>query len=181
MGEADPSGLGRRAALRRRSGLAAAGAVGVTGAALLPGGRAGAISPTGVGMSVGFNVINPYRSVDTREFGPAGRLSAGFSEDWDVWTDWDGKPKIPQSAAAVTFNLTVVETAGNGFLAIYPAGTEYGGISTINWTGNGVILANGGTVALGTSAGTGAASVTVECGGFASTQYIIDITGYYGA
>lgn len=43
-----------------------------------------------------------------------------------------------------------------------------------------MILANGGTVALGASPATGQGSVTVYCDGFASTQYIIDITGYYG-
>lgn len=171
---AEQGGLDRRKAIRRLSGLAAAGAVGATGAMLLPAGSASA-------APVGFNVINPYRSVDTRVFGPEGRLPSGFFEDWDIWTDEFGDPRIPRSAAAVTFNLTITETAGRGFLAIYPAGTEYGGISTINWLEAGLDLANGGTVALGTSPfPPGQGSVSVDCGGAGSTHYIIDVTGYYG-
>lgn len=92
------------------SGLATVGtvgAVGGVGVALLPAGVAGA-------APVGFNVIDPYRSYDSRDFGPDGRLPAGFEQDIDVWTDWDGNPRIPQTAAAVTFNLTVARRRATG-------------------------------------------------------------------
>jgi len=64
-------------------------------------------------------------------------------------------------------------------LAIFPGGSEWGGISSVNWTVSNADIASGGTVALGSAQLTGPGSVHVHCGGFASTFFIIDVTGYY--
>jgi hypothetical protein len=164
--------VGRRAALRRLGGLTAAGVVGATAATLLPGQLAGAQTATGLV----FHPISPYRAVDTRRQGEAGRLVSGFTVEHNLRSDVDGKEMIPVSAdaRAVTYNLTVTQTIGNGYLAVFPGGTTWGGISSINWTVSGADIANGGTVGLGTTG-----TVHVTCGGFASTFFIIDVTGYY--
>jgi len=178
MDESELNTVDRRAALRRIGGLTAAGVVGATAATLLPGGLAlaqvGAPPPGLV-----FHAINPYRAVDTRKQGDAGRIFAGDTVQHPIWTDENGTPKIPETSGAVTYNLTAVQTGGNGFLAIFPGGSEWGGISSINWTVSNADVANGGTVGLGPAQLTGPGSVMVHCGGFASTFFVIDVTGYY--
>jgi len=179
MNESEQNTVDRRAALRRIGGLTAAGVVGATAATLLPGGLAHA----GVAGAPGllFHTVNPYRAVDTRKQGDAGRLISGNTVQHAIWTDENGVAKIPETSAAVTYNLTVTQTVGNGFLAIFPGGTEWGGISSINWTVSNADVANGGTVGLGPAQLTGPGSVMVHCGGFASTFFVIDVTGYYHA
>jgi hypothetical protein len=51
----------------------------------------------------------------------------------------------------------------------------------INWTVSNADVANGGTVGLGPAQLTGPGSLMVHCGGFASTFFVIDVTGYYHA
>jgi hypothetical protein len=170
--------VGRRAALRRLGGLTAAGVVGATAATLLPGQLVGA-QTVGAEPPMLFHAIPPYRAVDTRLQGEAGRLVSGNTVQHAIWTDVDGHPKIPETSGAVTYNLTATQTVGNGFLAIFPGGTTYGGISSINWTVSNADIANGGTVGLGPAQLTGPGSVLVLAGGFASTFFIIDVTGYY--
>ncbi len=155
--------------LLRTTGAALAGAVGATVLHAVPAAAAG----------LGFTPITPYRSLDTRSIP---KLPSGFYEDWDVWTDQFGNPRIPSTAAAVTFNLTATATEGSpGFMSISPAGVPIPDISTLNWVTAGADIANGGTVSLGTSSDTGPGSVSVFCGGVpaAKTWYIIDITGYF--
>jgi hypothetical protein len=163
--------VGRRSALRL-GGLAAIGAVGagIAGSSLRP----ATVSAAGFG----FTPITPYRSVDSRAFGDSGKLHALEGWDWDLWRDENSNPRIPSGAAAVTYNLTVTQTEGGGWLAVYPANSQYPGVSSINWVASGVDVANGGTVALGPSAFTGPGSVQVGCGA-GGTHYIIDVTGYY--
>jgi hypothetical protein len=164
--EASP--LNRRNMIRT-TGAAFVGAVGASVIHAVPAAAAG----------FGFTPITPYRSVDIRSFD---KLSEGIFEDWDVWTDQNGSPRIPSNAAAVTFNLTATGTEGvPGFLGIAPAGERIPDVSTLNWVTAGADVANGGTVKLGTSSQTGPGSVSVFCGGVpaAKTWYIIDITGYY--
>jgi hypothetical protein len=179
MNESEQNTVDRRAALRRIGGLTAAGVVGATAASLLPGGLARA--QVGAPPGLLFHAISPYRAVDTRNQGEAGRLISGNTVQHAIWTDQNGAPKIPETAAAVTYNLTVTQTGGDGFLAIFPGGTTWGGISSINWKVSNADVANGGTVGLGPAQLTGPGSVMVQCGGFASTFFIIDVTGYYHA
>ena len=85
--------------------------------------------------------------------------------------------QIPETAVAVTYNLTVTETSGSGFLAVFPADVAWPGNASINWTGSNQTVGNGGTVAIGFL--DGPAQMRVAMGGTGSTHYIIDITGYY--
>ena len=164
--------VGRRSALKL-GGMTAVGTV-AAGAAVLAPQVANAAGP------FSFNTVAPYRAIDTIQFGLP-KLRSGELDDWDLWTDVFGQAQIPSTAKAVTYNLTVTRTEGAAFLAIIPANAGFGGISSINWTTPNADIANGGTVGLGHSGQTGPGSVKVICGGVnAATQYIIDVTGYYG-
>ena len=177
MDEIELNTVGRRAALRRIGGLTAAGVVGATAATLLPGGLVRARSAPLQGWS-------STPSTRTAPSTPASRvrpdgLISGNTVQHAIWTDENGVAKIPETSGAVTYNLTATQTGGNGFLAIFPGGSTWGGISSINWTVSNADIANGGTVGLGPAQLTGPGSVHVHCGGFASTFFIIDVTGYY--
>jgi hypothetical protein len=125
-----------------------------------------------------FNAITPYRTWDSRQV-PGARLNSFDGYYIDVYTDVFGSAVIPSSAAAVTYNLTVVGTGGQGYLTMWPANVGNPGVSNINWFGGGQILANGGTVALGANPNNGSPGwVAVQCG-TGQTDFIIDITGYF--
>lgn len=81
---------------------------------------------------------------------------------------------VPAGARAVAYNVTVVETTKDGFLAIGPGTATTFSASTINWSADDQIIANGGIVGLSSQR-----QLKVFCGGRGSTHFIIDITGYY--
>jgi len=83
---------------------------------------------------------------------------------------------VPAGATAVTFNLTAVSTVGpSGFFSVNPGTDATVYSSHINWTANGLAIANAGMV--GIDAGR---QITVICGGAAaSAHFIVDVTGYY--
>ena len=86
---------------------------------------------------------------------------------------------IPVGARAISFTLTVTTTGNPGFVSVLPGTTTTVTASTINWTASGATIAAGGVVSLG--AGTAERQVTLVVGGAgsASTDVILDITGYY--
>jgi len=70
--------------------------------------------------------------------------------------------------------LTVTDTEGaGGFVAVRPAGTPYAGTSSINWFGPNQNIATTVISQLG-----GDRLLTMH-GGAASTNFIVDVTGYY--
>lgn len=81
---------------------------------------------------------------------------------------------VPSGATAVVGNLTITGTnAGAGALAVTPGNAGNFSASTINWSGAGVLLANGFTCQLDASR-----QLKVFCLG-SGTNFIIDISGYY--
>jgi len=81
---------------------------------------------------------------------------------------------VPAGAKAISYNLTIVNTTGSGFLSVTPGDAASPGGSSINWFQSGMILANGLTGKLDTNR-----QVRVFCGGGGSTDFLIDILGYY--
>ena len=85
---------------------------------------------------------------------------------------------VPAGATAITFNLTVTGTTGAfGYLSMVPGDAASATTSTINWDGPGKTLANGGTVKLDANR-----QVKVFCSdpaAISSTEFILDVTGYY--
>ena len=63
---------------------------------------------------------------------------------------------------------------GAGFLSVFANGIAWPGTSNTNWYTNGQIVAV--TTVTAVDAG---AKVTVHAGGNGSTQFVIDIIGYY--
>ncbi len=146
----------------------------------------GSAEPGGIDASLDLNTgfifvpIVPFRSYDSRENFP-GRIANDEEQIFTVLTDMFDVTQLPVTAAAVTFTLTAVGTAGlGGWLAVYPASSFWPGNSSINWTSAGTTIANGGTTAIGFFSADG--EIAVLMGGpdpAASTDYIVDITGYY--
>ena len=129
-----------------------------------------------------FNAITPYRAYDSRRPTPTpGLLTPGTNRVVSVAASRDGTTgavvaanAIPAEATAVTFNLTVTGTVGRGFLAVTEGDATETAASTINWSGPGLVVANGSTVKLDASR-----QIKVFNGSLGSAHFIIDITGYY--
>jgi len=129
-----------------------------------------------------FTPLTPGRVYDSRlsTYAQHGVLGSGQRRKLSVGTSYDvngGSPTanfVPVGATAVFANITVVDTVGSGYLAVNPGGTTVVSASSINWSAAGQILANGISLTLNSSR-----EITVIAGGAGSTQFIIDILGYY--
>lgn len=137
---------------------------------------------TGKGVAGGFHAVTPGRVHDSRPAqGGAGPLATGNNRTISVATRINPvggavleNNFVPAGAFAVTLNITAVNTVGNGFIGVNPGGGTTMGASSINWTA-GQTIANGIVCALNASR-----QLTIVAGGAAtSTNFIIDITGYY--
>ena len=120
-----------------------------------------------------FVALPPCRIADTRgngfmgQYGPPS-LAGGVPRDFTL----TGQCGIAGTAAAVSLNITVTNTAGPGFILIYPQGGTQPTVSTLNYVA-GQTVANAAVVPLGTGGG-----VTLIAG-VAGTDLIIDTNGYY--
>lgn len=121
-------------------------------------------------------LASPVRCYDSRPTElPAGVVKGPVSEprliDCRVTRNGEA-PVVPADATGVIINVTVTETVGSGYVAVYPGGTTFPGTSLLNFTA-------GVTVANGTSVGCGpGARITVRCGGGVG-HIIVDVMGYY--
>jgi hypothetical protein len=92
-----------------------------------------------------------------------------------------GKCGIPNTAKAVSLNATVASPTFGGWLALWPAGIAWTGISTVNFPGGPGATPNGAVVPL--------SSCTSPCGDLNvlygvtpsanTTDLVLDITGYF--
>jgi hypothetical protein len=132
-----------------------------------------------------FFPLTPYRAYDSREPVPAqGALAMGNTrtiviKDQRAVTGGavTTADRVPAGATAITANITVVNTVSAGFLTANPGGNTTVSAATINWFASGQILNNGVTLAIGAAA----RDLTVIAGGSsgASTDFVIDVTGYF--
>lgn len=135
----------------------------------------------GGGTTAGaLHVLNPTRVYDSRFAGSGGRMAVGtvrlvsVANGIDVFTGATVTPDVvPAGATAITFNLTIAATQGSGYLSVTPGSATTFTASTINWDSRTGVLANGTLVQLDT-----ARQVKVFANG-GSTDFIIDVTGYY--
>lgn len=141
-----------------------------------------------------FVPIAPYRALDTREDGNPVDAEDNDPDKIRVGDPADENPlpvpvrfsidaegaQIPEGATAVTFNVTVAQTEGIGYLQIDTWPGDPGTTSTVNWTTDGQIVANSGVVLLGSAFDdSGFISAYVGDTAGAAAHVIIDITGYY--
>lgn len=130
-----------------------------------------------------FTPIEPTRVYDSRVANPLPglvgsgsrrRLSVRSGRDLDAGAVIDAN-LVPADATAVSYNVTVTRTTGSGFLTVAPGDADVAKASSINWTTAGQTIANAGIVKID---GDGAVNVFVGGPG-GSTDFIIDVTGYY--
>lgn len=139
---------------------------------------------TAVNSAGAFTAITPVRVYDSR-WNPApggvtvGTLGGG-SREISVANGRDGTTgaitaadAVPSGSRAIAFNVTITSTTTAGFLNVTPGGTSSAS-STINWDGNGITVANAAIVALSTTR-----TIRVTAGGPGTTQFIIDVAGYW--
>ncbi len=135
-----------------------------------------------------FHPLPGYRAYDSRfEMAPVadGPLAAGpgrvipVKDGRNVDTGVINLPNaIPATATAIAFTVTAASPSGSGFLFVGPGNVARITASSLNWDGNtSGAIANSGIVQLDA-----ARQVKVFAGGGAGarTDFIIDVTGYYG-
>jgi hypothetical protein len=124
-----------------------------------------------------FIPVTPCRIADTRVgFGFSGQygppfMAGGVSRDFMI----TGQCGIPAGAEAVSFNFTVTNTAGAGFLLVFPQGGAQPNVSTLNYVASQTI-ANAAVVPLGSGVGLGGLTAIPGVSGF---NLLIDVNGYY--
>ena len=117
---------------------------------------------------------SPLRVLDTRDgTGLSGAFSTGVPRAWQV----AGVNGIPSSAVAVTGNVTVTKQTSLGFVAVGPSVGPTPPTSTLNFP-VGDNRANGFSSPLD---GSGRLSAVFRGTTGATTQLIVDISGYYVA
>lgn len=132
----------------------------------------------------GFTAISPTRVYDSRRgTAPIGVLTPGLSRTIDARRPRDVTtglelPVAPlfDLAHAVAITITVVNTAGNGWLTVNVGGDTAIKGSSVNWSTAGQVLANSTTSPVNYLG-----QLTVVCGGSASasTHFLVDVIGYY--
>ena len=134
----------------------------------------------GSNTSGAFHAISPVRAFDSRWTGNT-RLSASSSskvvsvaDAHDLNGIVTTADVVPAGATAIAYNLTVTRTSGQGFLSANPGDATAITSSSINWFGENQDIANGLIVALD-----GSRQIKVFFGGGGSTDFIVDVTGYY--
>ncbi len=140
-------------------------------------------------VSTVFVPIASYRTLDSR--GPStekfvrsvdNSLNPGLPTAHFVQFEQggDGTIQFPDEAVAVTYNVTVTETEGAGFVQIDGYGNASGTTSTVNWSGADQTVANSG-VAILTDAFDDPGALGIWVGGApdAKAHVVLDITGYY--
>jgi hypothetical protein len=87
-----------------------------------------------------------------------------------------GATAVPAGATTLLMNLTVISLSGVGALAAYATGAAQPSTSSINWSSGGLVLANSVTSACNASQHV---NVAIVAGAGASTNFILDVIGYY--
>lgn len=137
---------------------------------------------TGATAAGSFHALTPGRVYDSRSAAPTpGTLASGANRLVSVKDRRDtGNGSVvqadfvPAGATAVSANITITDTVGAGFLAINPGGNTTINASAINWSSSGQNVANGLTLTLNATR-----EITVIGGGGGTTNFIVDILGYY--
>lgn len=128
-----------------------------------------------------YHAITPCRVVDTRNpngtnGGPA--LNANQTRTFQI----QGNCGVPNGAAAVTINVTVVSpnlSTSGGFVTAFPSGSSIPSVSTINFTNADAALANGAIVPLSSNTGDFSVFFNAYNLGSGTVHLVLDITGYF--
>ena len=127
-----------------------------------------------------FHPIEPTRVFDSRRAGTGGIFGADTNRIISVKDGRDPASGnitrtdiVPPGSTAITYNVTVAQTVGVGYVYVAPGDATAITASTINWSSTGAVIANAGTVQLD-----GDRQLRVFCANNPA-HVLIDITGYY--
>jgi hypothetical protein len=119
-----------------------------------------------------YHPVTPVRIVDSRKGqGLSHKLAANHAGTFSVWN----QGAIPDTAVAVTGNVTVVNSTNSWAVYLGPDPVDSPSSSTVNFS-SGQTIANNLTVAL---SATGTLSATFMSSGGNTTDLVFDVTGYY--
>lgn len=136
-------------------------------------GSAVASSATSGGTASDYTPINPVRVLDTRNnigVTKVGPISAGGT----VKVTLAGSNGVPADATGATVNVTAVGPTANGYLTVWPDGTQMPATSNVNY-GAGGVVANEATVAMTDGA------IDIHVNGRGTVSIVVDLVGYYTA
>ena len=127
------------------------------------------------GSNLQFFPLPPCRIVDTRNDQDGGTLQAGMERDYPIpGQGMMGNCGIPSSAAAYSFNITVLPTQGSlDYLTVWPEGETKPVVSTINDYVGDPAVANAAIVPAGTM------GATAFYPNDHNTDLLIDTNGYF--
>ena len=125
-----------------------------------------------------FTAVAPARLADTRSPGGQtidGRYAAIGARAADSITEIEiaGRPGVPVDVRTVAVNVTVVDAQGAGYVSVWPCSSPMPNASLVNFAA-GDTVANSGLVTVG-AAGTMCLLTS------ATTDVIVDLSGYFGA
>jgi PKD repeat protein len=119
-----------------------------------------------------YTAIDPTRLLDTRTGnGLSGKFVSGTPRVFQI----NGRGSIPSDAVAITGNLTVANQSAGGYVSLGPTASAAPTSSTLNFP-KGDTRANAVTVAVD---GSGQLAATFKSAAGATTNLILDVTGYF--
>ncbi|MEV4559955.1 PKD domain-containing protein [Kitasatospora sp. NPDC049285] len=122
----------------------------------------------------GYSTIAPARLLDTRDGTGAARSQVAAGSSIPVRIAGNAGGLLPSSGiTAVALNVTVTNPRSDGHLTVYPSGQQAPNASNVNYT-QGQTIANAVIVPVGADG-----SIRVLNGGWAQTDVIVDVVGYY--
>ncbi|MCU1496641.1 MAG: Alkaline phosphatase [Acidimicrobiales bacterium] len=141
------------------------------------------VDPATVGAGIGlrYHAITPCRVVDTRPGSPlvpSAQRSLQVSGEGSAFGQQGGASggcAIPNGAGAVEASVTAVGPNAGGYFRAWPTGVTPPNATFLNFT-SGTSITNTGSIALGGAA----KDLTVKNFG-ATTDYVIDVQGYFSA
>ncbi len=123
-----------------------------------------------VSVAGGFTSLAPSRILDTRNPGEGGALGDGETRDLQI-LGAGGVPKT--NVSGVVLNVTVTDTASNGYLTLFPSGATRPLASNLNWSA-GMTIPNLVTVKVGDNG-----KVSLYQFGPGKAQVVVDVAGYF--
>src|SRR5205814_221016 len=120
----------------------------------------------------GYRPMTPTRFVDTRAGATVSQLRGALSANTPVTVKVAGTSGVPQSATAVSFNLTAISPRADVYVSAYPCNAQPPLVSNLNGPA-GTIVANRVVIALDD---TGSVCLVAN----QTVDVVLDVTGSYG-
>jgi hypothetical protein len=123
-----------------------------------------------------YTPITPCRVLDTRGISPpnppygAPSLTGGAARNFQI----TGSCTVPSGAVAVSGNVSVTNTGGAGYVAIWKQGEAWPGNATVNYSAAAQTVGNSALIPLSATG-----QIAAQAFNTGTTDLIIDVTGWY--